>query len=59
MIAGTGLVNLLWHGLEEATSIPIDYRIHDPKKLKSHSRAWLDMDNVFKKKQKVKPRGFT
>lgn len=25
VIAGIGLVNLLWYGLEEATSIPIDY----------------------------------
>ena len=29
VIAGIGLINLLWYGLEEATSIPIDYRIYD------------------------------
>lgn len=29
VIAGIGLINLLWHGLEEATSVPIDYRIYD------------------------------
>lgn len=29
VIAGIGLINLLWHGLEESTSIPIDYRIYD------------------------------
>jgi hypothetical protein len=29
VIAGIGLVNLLWYGLEEATSVPIDYRIYD------------------------------
>lgn len=92
VIAGIDLVNLLWHGLEEATSIPIDYRIYDKttdgktknshfcdmlslakarglmpeavvidtlvfqlkKQLKSHSRSCLDMDYLFKKKQKSK-----
>ena len=29
VIAGIGLVNLVWHGLERETSIPIDYRIYD------------------------------
>lgn len=29
VIAGIGLVNLLWHGLEQAQSVPIDYRIYD------------------------------
>lgn len=29
VIAGIGLINLLWHGLEEQTSIPIDYRIYN------------------------------
>jgi hypothetical protein len=29
VIAGIGLINLLWHGLEEATSVPIDYRVYD------------------------------
>lgn len=29
VIAGIGLVNLLWHGLEEQTSVPIDYRIYN------------------------------
>jgi hypothetical protein len=29
VIAGIGLVNLLWHGLECEESIPIDYRVYD------------------------------
>jgi len=29
VIAGIGLVNLLWYGLEQETSVPIDYRIYD------------------------------
>lgn len=29
VIAGIGLINLLWHGLEPATSVPIDYRIYN------------------------------
>lgn len=29
VIAGIGLVNLLWHGLEQAQSVPIDYRIYN------------------------------
>ena len=29
VILGIGLVNLLWHGLESETSIPIDYRVYD------------------------------
>lgn len=29
VIAGIGLINLLWHGLDSEESIPIDYRIYD------------------------------
>ena len=29
VIAGIGLINLLWHGLESESSVPIDYRIYD------------------------------
>lgn len=29
VIAGIGLVNLLWHGLESEESVPVDYRIYD------------------------------
>ena len=29
VIAGIGLVNLLWHGCDSSTSVPIDYRIYD------------------------------
>lgn len=29
VIAGIGLVNLLWHGLDRGESIPIDYRVYD------------------------------
>ncbi len=29
VIAGIGLVNLLWHGLETSESIPVDYRVYD------------------------------
>jgi hypothetical protein len=29
VIAGIGLVNLVWHGLESETFIPVDYRIYD------------------------------
>ncbi len=29
VIAGIGLINLLWHGLESESSVPIDYRVYD------------------------------
>ena len=29
VIAGIGLINMLWNGLDSAESIPIDYRIYD------------------------------
>jgi len=29
VIAGIGLVNLLWHNIDEKESVPIDYRIYD------------------------------
>lgn len=29
MIAGIGLINLLWHGIEKQESIPVDFRIYD------------------------------
>jgi hypothetical protein len=29
VIAGIGLINLLWHGLDSQESVPIDYRIYD------------------------------
>ncbi len=29
VIAGIGLINTLWHGLDSKESIPIDYRIYD------------------------------
>lgn len=29
VIAGIGLVNLLWHGLDSGESVPVDYRIYD------------------------------
>jgi hypothetical protein len=29
VIAGIGLINLLWHGLDSEESIPVDYRIYD------------------------------
>ena len=29
VIAGIGLINLLWHGLDSEESVPVDYRIYD------------------------------
>jgi Transposase DDE domain len=29
VIAGIGLINLLWHGLEQEASVPVDYRVYD------------------------------
>jgi hypothetical protein len=29
VIAGIGLVNLLWHGLESKETVPVDYRVYD------------------------------
>ena len=29
VIAGIGLVNLLWYGLESTESVPVDYRVYD------------------------------
>ena len=31
VVAGIGLINLLWHGLEQDTCVPIDYRLYDKK----------------------------
>ena len=29
VLAGIGLINVLWYGLEEGSSVPVDYRIYD------------------------------
>ena len=39
VIAGIGLVNMLWHNTDEAQSVPVDYRIYDKdtdRKTKNH-----------------------
>lgn len=47
VIAGIGLVNLLWHGMKVEESIPIDYRIYDKdtdgKTKNSHFREMLSL----------------
>ncbi len=39
VIAGIGLVSLLWHDVEQQQSVPIDYRVYDKEtdgKTKNH-----------------------
>lgn len=47
VIAGIGLVNLLWHGLSSGESVPIDYRIYDKesdaKTKNTHFREMLKL----------------
>lgn len=47
VIAGIGLLNLLWYGLEGETAIPIDYRIYakesDGKTKNTHLRELLSL----------------
>jgi Transposase DDE domain len=57
VIAGIGLVNLLWHGLECDTSIPIDYRVYDKetdgKTKNDHFREMI----LLAKKRGITPEG--
>ena len=49
VIAGIGLVNLLWHELEGGESIPIDYRIYDKEKDgKTKNTHFCDMLSLAK-----------
>ncbi|WVX66005.1 Transposase DDE domain protein [Candidatus Bealeia paramacronuclearis] len=47
VIAGIGLVNLVWHGLRSHDSIPVDYRIYDKasdgKSKNDHFREMLKL----------------
>ncbi|WP_342221080.1 IS701 family transposase [Candidatus Fukatsuia endosymbiont of Tuberolachnus salignus] len=49
VIAGIGLVNLLWQGLETGESVPIDYRIDDKETAgKTKSSHFCDMLKLAK-----------
>lgn len=51
VVAGIGLVNLLWHGCKQAQSIPIDYRIYDKDTDgKTKNSHFCDMLSLAKKR---------
>lgn len=51
VVAGIGLVNLLWHGLKTETSIPIDYRVYDkPVDGKTKNEHFCEMLKLAKKR---------
>jgi len=55
VIAGIGLVNLLWHGLEGKESVPIDYRVHDKDSDgKTKNEHFREMLNLARKRE-IKP----
>jgi hypothetical protein len=51
VIAGIGLVNMLWYGLSSQTSIPVDYRIYDkPTDGKTKNTHFIDMLTLCKRR---------
>jgi hypothetical protein len=51
VIAGIGLVNLLWHSNEQEVSIPVDYRIYDKETDgKTKNKHFCDMLSLAKKR---------
>ena len=51
VIAGIGLINLLWHGCDSQTSVPVDYRIYDKDTDgKTKNNHFCDMLSVVKKR---------
>jgi hypothetical protein len=51
VMAGIGLVNLLWYGLEQKTSIPIDCRVYDkPIDGKTKNHHFCDMLKLAKQR---------
>lgn len=51
VIAGIGLVNLLWHGLDSTESVPIDYRIYDkPTDGKTKNTHFCEMLKLAKQR---------
>lgn len=55
VIAGIGMVNLLWHGLETKESVPIDYRIYDKDSDgKTKNTHFCDMLSLAKQRA-IKP----
>ena len=51
VIAGIGLINLLWHGVEKKESIPVDFRIYDKDtEGKTKNSHFCEMLSVSKKR---------
>lgn len=51
VIAGIGLVNMLWYGLEQESAVPIDYRIYDKDSDgKTKNQHFCDMLKLAKKR---------
>jgi hypothetical protein len=51
VVAGIGLVNLLWHGCKQDQSIPVDYRIYDKDTDgKTKNSHFCDMLSLAKKR---------
>ena len=55
VIAGIGLINLIWHGCDQEESIPVDYRIYDKDTDgKTKNTHFCDMLSLAKKRG-IKP----
>ena len=51
VVAGIGLVNLLWHGCKQEQSVPVDYRIYDKDTDgKTKNSHFCDMLSLAKKR---------
>src|SRR5690606_308761 len=51
VVAGIGLINLLWHGCKQEQSIPVDYRIYDKDTDgKTKNSHFCDMLSLAKKR---------
>ena len=55
VIAGIGLINLLWHSCDQQESVPVDYRIYDKQTDgKTKNTHFCDMLSLAKKRG-IKP----
>ena len=51
VIAGIGLINLLWHGCDSGASVPVDYRVYDKETDgKTKNSHFCDMLSMAKKR---------
>ena len=51
VLAGIGLINLLWHGCDSGASVPVDYRVYDKETDgKTKNSHFCDMLSMAKKR---------